>query len=69
MRSLAAFITCLAAPATAHPGHLADLAGHDHWTAGAAIGAIALAGLLGLLKGRRDRDAEADTDEAEAEPA
>lgn len=50
-----------AAPAGAHPGHLADLAGHDHWVAGAAIGLAIALGLYGALKGKKAQDApEAD---------
>ncbi len=48
--------------AVAHPGHLADVAGHDHWVAGAAIGAAILIGLIGALKGKKDAE------KAEAEP-
>ena len=57
-------------PALAHPEHLADLAGHDHWIAGAAIGIAVVIGLLGALKGRKDEgedpvgDGEADAAEA-----
>lgn len=51
----------------AHPGHLTDLAGHDHWVAGAAIGAAVLAGLWGVLKGRKT-DAKAETDAEDASP-
>lgn len=56
-----------------HIGHLGELSGHDHWVAGAAIGAVAVAGLLGwLTKGGRDEDGEdadgaPDGDGAEAE--
>ncbi len=42
-----------AAPAYAHPGHLADVAGHDHWVAGVAIGLAVLAGLWGAVGGKR----------------
>jgi hydrogenase/urease accessory protein HupE len=48
-----------AAPAQAHPGHLAGLAGHDHWVAGAAIGAAIAVGVWGALKGRRKTGGEA----------
>lgn len=44
--------------AFAHTGHIADVAGHDHWVAGAAIGLIILTGLYGALKGKSDRDPE-----------
>lgn len=59
-----------AGPTLAHPGHLADLAGHDHWVAGAAIGIAVVIGLLGALKGRKDESEEVveddDSDPAEA---
>ena len=57
-------------PAWAHPGHLADLAGHDHWVAGAAIGIAIVIGLLGVLQGQKDESEDAaedeETDAAEA---
>ncbi len=54
MKTLALPLALLAAsPAVAHPGHLADAAGHDHWVAGAAIGAAIAVGLWGTLKDRR----------------
>ncbi|ABV91919.1 hypothetical protein Dshi_0170 [Dinoroseobacter shibae DFL 12 = DSM 16493] len=61
-----------AAPALAHPGHLAGLAGHDHWVAGAAIGAAIAIGLFGALKGRKsraDHQPEEAADAAEADSA
>ena len=53
----------------AHPGHLADLAGHDHWVAGAAIGVAVLVGIYGALKGKSEaaEEADADADSAEEE--
>jgi hypothetical protein len=62
MRSaLVLFLLVPAGPAMAHPGHLAaGLAGHDHWVAGAAIGAALAAGVLAALKGRRRPQAEPD---------
>lgn len=64
MRYLIAPLTLLpmAGPALAHPGHLADLAGHDHWVAGAAIGIAVAVGIWGALKGKRQQE------EATAEP-
>lgn len=47
-------------PAFAHVGHLGDLAGHDHWVAGAAIGAAVLVGLWGALKGAKAKDSDAE---------
>lgn len=55
-------LTALAAPlsAAAHPGHLAGLAGHDHWIAGAAIGAAIALGAWSAVKGWREAQAKAD---------
>lgn len=62
-----------AGSAQAHPGHLAGVAGHDHWVAGAAIGLAILAGIYGALKGRKEKAeadaAEADETEEEGVPA
>lgn len=59
--------------ALAHPGHLAEVAGHGHWVAGAAVGAAIIIGLWAGLKGRGAKAGAADTEataetEAEAEP-
>lgn len=61
----------LANAAYAHPGHWAELAGHDHWVAGAAIGLAIALGLRGALKGRtKDPEPEAEPDtESEEQPA
>lgn len=71
--------TFLAGAAQADPGHFAEVAGHDHWVAGAALGAaiaIALwAGLRGKGKakvkveaeGENAAEADADSDSADAE--
>jgi len=56
----------IAGTAEAHVGHITGVAGHDHWAIGAAIGAIAVAGLLGALKGRKKPTKKA---EPEGEPA
>lgn len=50
--------------AAAHTGHWGELAGHDHWLAGAAIGIAVIIGLAGAAKGRKKDD---DPDAAEAE--
>ena len=55
--------------AAAHPGHWADVAGHDHWIAGAAIGLAGLAALWGVLKGKKAKAEEPEEDAAEEEPA
>jgi len=55
-------------PALAHPGHLADLAGHSHWI---ALGGLALAGALAAWAARGRKDGavqEAQQDNPEAEP-
>jgi len=52
----------LASPALAHPGHLAGLAGHDHWVAGAAIGLAVLVGIWGAVKGGKTSDEKAESD-------
>ena len=73
MRLLTIFLTLGAGPALAHTGHWGELAGHDHWVAGAAIGLAGLAALWGALKGRKEKaeaeDAEAEAPEGEEAPA
>lgn len=57
--------------AFAHPGHLAEAAGHGHWLGAAAIGAAIAIGLWAAVKGRRDAAAGShagtETDDAETE--
>ncbi len=65
---LMTFFTVMAQSAAAHPGHLADVAGHDHWVAGAAIGIAILVGLWGALKGDKEPDEEIE-EEMEEEAA
>lgn len=67
MRLICLPFLILATPASAHPGHLADLAGHDHWVAGAAIGAAILIGLWGAIKGKDKEEAEADENATDEE--
>lgn len=62
--SLSVILVVFASAAQAHPGHLADVAGHDHWVAGAAIGLAILTSIYGALKGRKEK---ADAEAAEAE--
>jgi Family of unknown function (DUF6732) len=62
-------LVLLPGAAQAHVGHLGDVAGHSHWIGVAALaGAAALAGVA-ALKGRRKREEDAETPEANAEPA
>jgi uncharacterized membrane protein YccC len=44
---------------------VADVAGHDHWVAGAAIGVAIALGLWGALRGgrREENAAEAETED------
>ena len=66
MRILALFLVLLPGSALAHVGHLGDVAGHNHWVAGAAIGAAVVIGLYGAWKGRKE--AKAEEKPAEDEP-
>lgn len=67
MKRLATIIALMPCMALAHPGHLADAAGHDHWVAGIAIGVAVGVAVWGALRGRKDAEAE-QADEADAEP-
>jgi hypothetical protein len=66
--------TLIAAPALAHVGHFGEMAGHDHWIAGAALGAAAGIAIWGALKGKKkaaakdkvEADAETDAEPQEA---
>lgn len=57
-----------AGPALAHPGHLVEAAGHNHWLAGAALGAAVVIGAWAAIRGLRRPAAEAEP-EPEAEGA
>ncbi|WP_172300201.1 DUF6732 family protein [Pseudoruegeria sp. HB172150] len=58
-----------AGPAAAHPGHLAEAAGHNHWIGLAAIGAaIAVAAWAGLKSRKSKEAAEEDAEAAGDEP-
>ncbi|WP_375688940.1 DUF6732 family protein [Pseudooceanicola sp. LIPI14-2-Ac024] len=61
--TVASVFTLAPLAAAAHPGHLAEVAGHGHWLGAAAIGAAIAIGLWQALKGRKD----AAPDEAEAD--
>lgn len=60
MKPLAIALIFIPGLASAHVGHVADAAGHDHWVAGAALAAAAAIALWGALKGKK---AEASKDE------
>ena len=55
--------------AAAHPGHWADIAGHDHWVAGAAVGLAGLAAIWGALKGKKAQEVSEPEEEMEEEAA
>ncbi|MFZ3580600.1 DUF6732 family protein [Loktanella sp. DJP18] len=55
MRLLTLVLIFTTTSAAAHPGHLVDAAGHNHWVAGIALGAAGIAIALGALKGRKDK--------------
>lgn len=68
MRFLLPLLLVLPGPALAHLGHVGAVAGHDHWVAGAAIGAAVAVGVWGWMKSRKDaEEAEAEAEEAEPE--
>lgn len=64
-RSLAVVLAVMGpGVALAHPGHLSDVAGHDHWVAGAAIGTAVVLGLWAGLRARKGKRAEASESSA-----
>lgn len=65
-RALALILISLAAPATAHPGHLIELGGHDHWIAGIAIGVAIGAAIWGAVRGKKP-EAEIEDEQAEVD--
>ncbi len=67
--ALSLILICAGSSAVAHPGHWADLAGHDHWVAGAAIGLAGLAAIWGALKGKKAEENEAEPEEELEEEA
>lgn len=70
MKYLISLIVCFSATsAVAHPGHLVDAMGHDHWVAGAAVGIAVVIGAWTALKGKTKPQAdETDAAESDAEP-
>ncbi|MGH1330461.1 MAG: DUF6732 family protein [Paracoccaceae bacterium] len=58
----------IAGPLAAHPGHLVDQLGHNHWVAGAAAGAAIAIALWGALKGKSGEKSTDDEAEEGAEP-
>ena len=68
MRYLTTLLILTASPALAHPGHIADLAGHGHWIGAAAAGAAIAIAIWAGLKGKSTPEAEADPDAQEDGP-
>ena len=72
--TLTALWLALPTTASAHLGHFGVLAGHDHWVAGAAIGAAAAVAAWGLLAGKKagardpDKATGGDDPAPDAEP-
>jgi hypothetical protein len=56
--TLTLILAFLGSAAAAHPGHLAELAGHNHWLAGAAVGIAIALGIRGALKGKKQEEPE-----------
>ncbi|MEL7254490.1 MAG: DUF6732 family protein [Pseudomonadota bacterium] len=55
----------LGTPVFAHPGHLAEVAGHGHWLGAAALGAAIAIGLYAGLKGRKTKAEDSVEDAGE----
>jgi hypothetical protein len=66
---LCMFAILWAGSAAAHPGHLAEVAGHGHWLAGVAIGAAIAIGLWQGLRGKKPEADEAESEEDAQEAA
>lgn len=62
MRAMTAILILTGTGAAAHPGHIVDTAGHNHWVGGILLGAAGIAAAVGLWKGRKDKP------KTEAEP-
>lgn len=53
--------------ASAHPGHLIEVAGHSHWLGAAALGAAIALGAWAALKGKKSQSSEAEEAELDDE--
>ncbi len=63
---ISAMLVMMAAPAFAHPTHIIEVAGHNHWLGLAAIAAAAAVALWQAKKGKEQEASEEG--EAEEEP-
>jgi len=72
-RPVLATATLIASGAQAHPGHIAEVAGHGHWLGAAAIAAAIGVALWQKWKGKSEeagkQDAPSDTEEPRGEAA
>lgn len=70
MKEILTFLTALvwATAAAAHPGHLAEVAGHGHWLGAAALGAAIALGAWAALKDKKKHADVAEEDDAGDEP-
>ena len=70
MRYLFVLWVILPSWAVAHPWHIVEASGHNHWIGLGAIGAAALAALWAKHKEKQQDEAESDeAEELEEEPA
>ncbi len=67
MRLAILFLFASASTAAAHPGHIAEVAGHAHWIGLAAAGAAAV--ITGWLAGKLSEDEPEADDESEEQDA
>ena len=65
--SIACLVTLCGTAAMAHPGHLAEVAGHGHWLGAAALGAAIALGAWAALKGKKKEEGEAEEVELDDE--
>ena len=68
-RTLILLLVAAASGAQAHPGHIVDAAGHNHWVGGILLGAAGIAAAVGLLKGRKAKAKAKETSDGESQPA
>lgn len=66
MRLVSVIVLASASPALAHPGHVAEAAGHAHWVALAAV--VAAGVIMATLAKRRPSEDEGEGAEGDAEP-
>ena len=64
---ISVMLVMMAAPAFAHPTHIIEVAGHNHWLGLAAIAAAAAVALWQAKKGKEQEASEEDETEEEPE--